>query len=200
MFRSLGTSLLASVIFVAFFVANADASIFLDTVAMPAAVPDWEAVNDALDNQNDLVDDTIVVDSNDLLAKIGSDGLEEGSLVGSFEVFDGDGNSYGDGDTSVYFTFTNVPLIEEPFYITVKYGNVTDVYQWDTSGGEDMVTDNGDGTYNYQSMVYEVSSNSISHIAVLGEAVPEPASIFGFAGLGICAGFGAWRRRRSKRK
>ena len=37
-------------------------------------------------------------------------------------------------------------------------------------------------------------------LSINGEinAVPEPTSLLTFAGLGICAGFGGWRRRRKK--
>ncbi len=179
------------------FASTGQASILVDTVSQPAATPDHHAVNDALGNQNDQIDDPLVFTADNLLAKVDSDGDSEGSLIGSFSVWDGDGNAFDDEDKSVQFLFNDIAMVTEPFYITVKYGIDVDVYKWDTDTG-DTITDNGDGTFDYQCMVYSVSAHSISHIGVMGAAdsVPEPTTL---AIWGTLSGLGLIAARRRKR-
>lgn len=118
---------------------------------------------------------TSLTQPDDLRAKIEAQGGMEGDLVGSFTVMDGDGGAFGDGDLSVQWWLENVPELVEPIYVTVKYGPLTDVYQWDTGNG-DVKEDNGDGTFDYHSMIYSsANQNAISHVGVLN--IPEPAGL-----------------------
>ena len=89
-----------------------------------------------------------------------------------------------------------MPELVEPIYITIKYGPLTDIYQWDTSNGDEK-EDNGDGTFDYHSMLYSSpNQNAISHVSVL--SIPEPAGlVLCELGTTLCLVIGRrWRNRR----
>ncbi len=74
---------------------------------------------------------------------------------------------------------------------------------------EDINEDPGNDGYNFEffggdwsayiSDHLSAPSDSINHVFVRDvAAVPEPASLLTFAGLSLCFGFGAWRKRRKQ--
>ena len=119
---------------------NAQASIFLGA---SSESNDINAINDVVPGAG--------FTGENLLGKIDTDELspDEGSLIDFFSVHGGTdpdpvnwgdspgGVEFADEDLYVQFWFENLPvMLEEPFYITIKYATTTDVYEWSTDNGD----------------------------------------------------------------